>query len=133
MLTIDVKMISPEVIKKRIELAQKTLDDAVIGDSAQYVPHRKGGLRESVNSYSKVGEGLIVYPGPYAHYQYEGMDMIGVESQRHWAKKDETKIYNGKVLHYHKQGTGARWFEKAKEKNLNKWCRMVGRILDGRQ
>lgn len=132
MITIDVKKISTEEMEKRIKLAQKRLDTLVISDGEKYVPFKNGGLRASAHIATVIGSGLIVYNTPYAHYQYIGKDMVGVETKKHWAKKYETKIYNGKVLYYHEQDTGSQWFEKAKEQNLDKWTRAVGRVLDGK-
>lgn len=132
MITIDVKILSLEEMKKRIELAQKRLDTLVINDSEKYVPFKNGGLRASAHIATVIGSGLIVYNTPYAHYQYFGKDMVGVETKKHWAEKYEPKEYNGKLLYYHEPGTGSQWFEETKEQNLDKWIKTVGRILDGK-
>lgn len=131
MVTVEVRNINPAILERRMELAQKRLDSMVISDCEQYVPFKSGKLRESVHIHTVPGSGLIIYPGPYAHYQYEGKDMVGVSTKKHWADKYEPKEYNGKVLHYHEPGTEEKWFEKAKEQNLDKWMNMVRRTING--
>ena len=130
MVTVEVRNIDINRFNRKLELAQKRLDDAIIRDCHPFTPVRKGVLRASVNTHTVRGSGLIIYPGPYAHYIYEGKDMVGVRTKRHRADKDEPKEYNGKVLYYHEPGTGEKWFEKAKEQNLDKWIRTVGTILN---
>ena len=52
--------------------AQKALDNAVIRWSEKYTPWKEGLLATSPYAASDIGSGEIVYPGPYAHYQYYG-------------------------------------------------------------
>lgn len=68
----------------------------------KYVPMEAGMLADSPHTYVKDGHGVVEYPGPYAHYQYEGRAMVGPNGSA-WAKQGEIKHYNGKMLNYSKE------------------------------
>ena len=51
---------------------QQAIDKAVIDYSLQFVPWETGTLAKSAYGATRIGSGLVVYPGPYAHYQYYG-------------------------------------------------------------
>lgn len=51
---------------------QKLIDKAVVERCIPYVPWDRGELAVSPNSATDFGSGVVVYPGPYAHYQYYG-------------------------------------------------------------
>ncbi len=51
---------------------QQTIDKAVIDYSLPYVPWETGTLAKSAYGATRLGSGKVVYPGPYAHYQYYG-------------------------------------------------------------
>ena len=105
--------------------AQKYLDNQIIRDTEPYVPFESGDLRTSARNGTKLGSGRIVYRRPYAHYLYRGLAMVGKESRSAWAKKDEPKVYSGKILNYRTEGTGNEWFEKSKKDNLQSWIKGV--------
>lgn len=71
--------ITPDVNKmlSRLNLesggkVQQAIDKAVIDWNMQYVPWETGLLAKSPYAVTDVGSGTVVYPGPYAHYQYYG-------------------------------------------------------------
>lgn len=132
MAQVEVKRLSKHLHEMRLKRAQRRLTNAVIQDSTKYVPHRGGKLRASVHNATVLESGIIIYNTPYAHYQWKGKDMIGMETERHWARKNETKKYNGKMLVYREPGTTKEWTKEAERDNLQKWNRMVGRILEGK-
>lgn len=132
MALVEVKKLNKRLHEMRLKRAQRRLTNAVIQDSTKYVPHRGGKLRATVHSTTVLESGIIIYNTPYAHYQWQGRDMIGRETERHWARKNETKKYNDKMIVYQEPGTTKEWTKEAEKENLQKWNRMVGRILEGK-
>ena len=51
---------------------QKAVDEAVIRYCDPKVPFRTGTLKHSAITASAIGDGMIVYATPYAHYLYYG-------------------------------------------------------------
>ncbi|MBQ4565536.1 MAG: hypothetical protein IJA48_04235 [Oscillospiraceae bacterium] len=88
--------------------ARKYLVSRVIVRSAPYVPMRQGTLRNTAGI--SPGGTQVIYPQPYAHYQYTGKVMgpnvLTPKGWRSMAKKGG-KRYNGRTLQ-HRQG-GAQW------------------------
>lgn len=55
-----------------------------------YVPMRQGTLK---NVKRSIGPDYVKYDGPYAHYQYVGKLMVGVNTGSAYAKSGEPKRY----------------------------------------
>lgn len=53
-------------------LVQQTLDKTVIDYNLAYAPWETGSLAKGAYEATQIGSGKVVYPGPYAHYQYYG-------------------------------------------------------------
>lgn len=53
-------------------LIQQTIDKTVIDYNLQYAPWEDGSLAKSAYGATQIGSGKVIYPGPYAHYQYYG-------------------------------------------------------------
>lgn len=53
-------------------LVQQTIDKTVIDYNLQYAPWESGSLAKSAYGATQIGSGKVIYPGPYAHYQYYG-------------------------------------------------------------
>jgi len=51
---------------------QQVIDKSVIDYSLKYTPWDAGVLAKSAYGATRIGSGVVVYPGPYAHYQYYG-------------------------------------------------------------
>lgn len=105
-------------------LVQQTIDKAAIDWCQQYTPWETGTLSKSAYSATTIGEGRIVYPGPYARYQYYGevygpnlpkeVDEAGNVIQ--WASPPK-KYPTGRQLQYSTDVNplaGAFWFERMK-------------------
>lgn len=120
-------------IDRNLKEAQKILNMAVKIDSEPLVPHLNGGLRGSVNFPEGIYGGVLEYNTPYAHYLYEGIvygpNIPRYDDEGHivgwYSPKDKKKHPTGKKLTYHEPGTTDHWFAKSKEKNLQKWIRLV--------
>lgn len=83
---------------------QKHLASEVVRLSDKYVPMQSGSGAHMKNQVQIAGDGsYIVYPGPYAHYQWYGEVMAG-RAPKHYTGKKLT--YNGAPMR------GARWTER---------------------
>lgn len=109
---------------------QMAIDNAVISYSMQYVPWETGSLAKSPYRASQPGSGQVVYPGPYARYQYYGQvygpnipvfdDDSGVPT-RFFSPPGQKKHPTGRELQYNKDTNplaGSFWFERMKADHL---------------
>lgn len=106
--------------------AQVWLDNAVLKDSTPYVPMLTGALYKTGTLGTTLGEGVVQWIAPYAHYQYYGKAMSG--------PKYGPKYYNGKDLHINKSEHSQAqpfWFEAAKAQNKSIWIRGVQTLAAG--
>lgn len=129
-----------DVLKRKLEAAGPRVAHAmaniIADDTEPFVPARNKVL---VNS-SGVVENMIIYPGPYARYLYEGKIMVfeeppylrtinGKQVLSHYGQR---KVPTDKPLDIrkfpHKDATD-HWLEASKIKNLDKWTRTAGRLV----
>jgi hypothetical protein len=98
-LEIDIKKIQTKwgKLSKR---CMTWLKNEIVKDSEPLTPWKDGGLRRSPRPSIGVPDSKIIYDVPYAK-----------------------RMYYGEKLHFRTPGTGAKWFEKAKSMNLQKWLR----------
>lgn len=64
-----------EKIRQRLGIGgpvQTLLDRLVVDYSIPYCPFDTGTLSRSPYAVTAFGQGEVIYPGPYAHYQYMG-------------------------------------------------------------
>lgn len=94
---------------------QAFLDKTTAEYLMKYVS-KKGGVQEkSIPNASKYGSGRIIINVRYARFQAEGKVMVGVNSRRAWARKNEKKVVINKKLKYHSDSLrGAHPFERMK-------------------
>ena len=90
---------------------QAFLDKTTAEYLMKYVS-KKGGVQEkSIPTASKYGSGRIIINVRYARFQV----MVGVNSRRAWARKNEKKVVINKNLKYHSDSLrGAHPFERMK-------------------
>lgn len=101
-----------KILRKRglgdSDKARKYLASRVIARSARYVPKQQGTLRNTARI--SPGGTQVVYPQPYAHYQYVG-EVMGpnVLTKKGWRSmaKKGGKRYTGRKLQ-HREG-GPEW------------------------
>ena len=80
MITFKTKVFMPKDTAKMLKkfnlekggLVQQTIDKTVIDYDLAYAPWETGSLAKSAYGATQIGSGRVVYPGPYAHYQYYG-------------------------------------------------------------
>lgn len=124
--SVDIK-IDTKRIEGNFRKAQAALNIAVRDDCEPLVPHLNGGLRGSFRfGNGDVHSDFVEWIAPYSHYMYEGELYLAANGSS-WAKKHEKKFPADKPLHYHPKNSGTtdHWFEKAKDKNLDKWVQIV--------
>jgi len=102
---------------------QKCIDSAVIRYCEPYTPYDTGTLAHSPNTATDIGSGVIVYPGPYARYQYYGNVMgpnipikQGGEVVGFFSPPNREKHLTGAKLQYNTEVhplAGSFWFERA--------------------
>ena len=94
---------------------QAFLDKTTAEYLMKYVS-KKGGVQEKfIPTASKYGSGRIIINVRYARFQAEGKIMVGVNSRRAWARKNEKKVVINKNLKYHSDSLrGAHPFERMK-------------------
>lgn len=105
---------------------QQAIDKAVIDWDLQYVPWETGLLGKSAYAATVIGSGTVVYPGPYAHYQYFGevygpnipiFDDDTDEPSGWFSPPGQTKHPTGRDLQYKTDTNplaGPYWFERMK-------------------
>ena len=124
---ISLKMaVDPEAVLKRRGLEsggrlQKLLESEVIRQCQPYVPFDEGILAGSGRPWPRPGGGAVMWPGPYAHYQYMGevygpnipMTIGGERTFR--SPAGQKKRPTGRELQYSKERNplaGSRWVER---------------------
>lgn len=97
--------------------AADTLGESILMYSTKFVPKREGVLRNSGHVERHGSGGEVIWDGPYAHYQYEGILYVGEDSGSPFADFGEKKIpaQPQKALTYSTAGTGPHWFDEAKQ------------------
>lgn len=120
----NVKTSGLEAIDHEIaKLASKSevwLANEILKDTDPYVPFLAGS--QSMRSYAEGN--LVIYPGPYARYLYNGKAVAGPpEGPKHATDKD--LVY---TKQHHPQAQ-SHWFEASKAQNLKKWLKGVKKIV----
>ena len=124
---------------------QKCIDKSVIDWCQQYCPMDSGTLSQSPYSVTVIGSGTVVYPGPYAHYQYYGEvygpnipifeDNSGVPT-RFVSPRGKKKHPTGRQLTYRTDRNplaGSFWFERMKADHLDDILREAKAVAAGKQ
>lgn len=108
---------------------QKVVDNAVIRFAIPYCPMDSGTLAHS--PYTASTPGKVVYPGPYARYQYHGnvmgpnipiFDDDSGKPTRFFSPPGQKKHLTGKKLVYRKDKNalaGPFWIERMKADRMN--------------
>lgn len=117
--------IDTDLMNKRSKSADESLANEILKDTDKFVPKLTGKLSQMAHTEGN----QVIYPGPYAHYQYEGIVYVdpktgaaGFETKNGWKSKyGVTKVPSGRTLN-HKNGR-SRWFEASKAENKSKWVR----------
>lgn len=138
-IVLDLTRFGPQLSK-----AQYKLDSMVMTDMTSYMPMETGmfiNITKAMSaSYAGTGRVVAAAP-PFGRFLYEGKTMVDEVTGSPWARKGARKVlvsqYSGKTnakpnLTY-ANGRSSHWFEKAKEKNANKWIAHVKKTAGGRK
>lgn len=97
-------------------------------DTEPYVP----ALTKSLANRTTIKDDIVIYPGPYARFLYNGKLMIDPNTGSAWAQKGATKVVTGKDLNIstavHSKAQ-SHWFEASKAQNLPKWRNVARRAM----
>lgn len=121
--------------------AQHWLGEQVLQGCRAHMPLRTGGLQQ--RSRTEKGEHLreeahtenggrrVVFPGPYARFQYMGEVMVDPDTNSPWARKGVKKVLAGRPLNYSNPEATSHWFDTAKAQNGEAWISGVKKIAGG--
>ena len=127
----DISSAIPPKVRSASDQAKHVVAIQVQKDTSPFVP--ASGASAGLDQRTKVEEGQIIYPGPYAHYLYVGKLRVDPETGSSYAKYGTTKVLTDKDLVFSKavhSQAQSNWFEASKAQNLNKWIRVAGKAVD---
>jgi len=123
---------------------QQVIDKSVIDYNKPYVPMETGALANSAYGATEIGSGKVIYPGPYAHYQYYGevygpnipvFDDNSGTPTRFYSPPGQKKHPTGRALQYKTDTNplaGAYWFERMKADHLQDIIREAEAVAKGK-
>lgn len=119
---------------------QQANDKAVIDYCIPYCPMDTGTLANSAYTVTRIGSGVVEWPGPYAHYMYYGevygpnipvFDDAGGEPTGFFSPPNQKKSPTGRDLQYSTDVNplaGPFWFERMKADHLNDILREARKV-----
>lgn len=110
--------------------AQQWLGDRVLEDCRAVMPILTGGLQQ--RSHVKYGGRQVVFPGPYARFQHEGLVMVDPDTGSPWARKGVTKVVTDRHLTYSNPEATDHWFDAQKAKYGDYWINGVRERIGGK-
>lgn len=114
---------------KQFQQAQWWLGEQVLQGCRAFMTLSTGNMQQ--RSHTESNGKRVVFPGPYARFQYMGKVMVGVESNRPFARKGEKKVVTDRPLTYSSPRATDHWFDAAKAQNGEYWVRGVKKIAGG--
>ena len=122
-------VIDLSVYAERFDEAQEWLGWRVLQDCQARMPIQTGSLRQ--RSHPEDGGRRVVFPGPYARFQYGGKVMVDPLTGSPWARRGAKKVLTDRPLKYADPAATDHWFEAAKAEFGQEWIaelnRMIGR------
>ena len=117
-----------ETLAKRCKKAEHVLAVQIEKDTVPFVPALTGSLTEK----TRVVGNIIIYPGPYARFLYNGKVMVDPNTGSTYAPKGGTKVVTDRNLAFtqtvHPQAQ-SHWFEASKAQNFDKWLRVAKKAV----
>lgn len=121
--------ISLDRFSRQFAQAQQWLGDRVLEDCRALMPLLTGGLQQ--RSHTEENGKRVIFPGPYARFQYGGKVMIDPVTGSPWARKGVKKVLTDTPLRYSNPQATDHWFDTAKARNGEYWITEVKRIAGG--
>ena len=124
-------------MERNLNNAQFALDTAVMNSMEPFMPMQTHNFidRTRAESMAIAGTGKVCAAAkPFGRFLYEGKTMVDEKTGSPWAREFAKKVlvsqYGGKTqarpdLQYGRRGAVDHWFEKAKQKDLSQWRRIV--------
>lgn len=149
MVTDDSKTIRTRVtvdlsrVEENLGKAQYKLDSVVMTSMVPFMPRQTGSFINTTKAMSAAiaGTGKVVAAAPpMGRFLYEGMTMVDEVTGSPWARAGAKKVlvseYSGKTnaspyLTY-SHGRASHWFERAKDKDLQKWIKIAQEAVGGK-
>lgn len=117
-----------ETLAQRCKKAEHDLAVQIEKDTVPFVPALTGSLTER----TRVVGNIIIYPGPYARFLYNGKVMVDPNTGSTYAPKGGTKVVTDRNLAFtqtvHPQAQ-SHWFEASKAQNFDKWLRVAKKAV----
>lgn len=118
--------------------AQWWFGEQVLQGCRAVMPMQTGGLQQrsstshmSDRSSVENGGRQVVFPGPYARFQYGGKVMVDPDTGSPWARKNAVKVLTDRPLTYSNPEATDHWFDEAKARNGAAWIAGVKKIAGG--
>lgn len=112
---------------------QKFWDEMLLNDINPYTFFRTGDLRSNAITATTIGDGVLIWPGPYAQFLWYGKVMVDSETGSAYAQAGGTKIPIDKDLVSHAGGiTGPFWGIRAANDLYPSWARSAQQFLNRR-
>ena len=125
-------------------VGQYTWSRIVFDGSVPYMPMITGNFRDRSEAHSEqtMAMGELVYPGPFAHYLWEGVLYVDPEygkgaffSEEYgfWSRPGVTKVPTNKPLEFTQESNpdaGPRWTERAAADKYPEWEAEMQRHAD---
>ncbi|MCU6704239.1 minor capsid protein [Muriventricola aceti] len=129
MVKFDIQVDIPsDVLAEPASRAEHILALQIKKDTTPFVPALTG----SLSTRTRVEEGTVIYPGPYARYLYYGKLMVDPETGSSYATKGKSKVKTDKDLIFNQAMhvmAQSHWFEASKAQNLKKWIDVADKAV----
>ena len=129
--TPDLKVTIPfSVFNGRFVLAQRMLGEMILQSNQAIMPIRDGRMRQM--SRTEEGGRRIVFPGPYARFQWGGLVMVDPDTGSPWAQPGAKKVLTDRPLKYGDPNATDHWTDEAWARNGEAIMKKVAEILEGK-
>lgn len=122
-------------INDNLSKAQFALDTQVMASMIPLMPRQTGNFVQMTNARSAAAAGTgYVWAGtaPFGRFLYYGKVMVDPLTRSAYARKGVKKVVTDKDLHFWYPTAVAKWFEVAKERNINDWIGLVKKTVGGK-
>lgn len=108
---------------EQFKRAQLWLGNQVLHDCRAVMPLLTGSMQQ--RSYVNEDGSEVVFPGPYARFQYGGLVMVDPVTGSPWARAGVKKVLTDRPLTYSRAEATDHWFDTAKAQHGDAWIQGV--------
>lgn len=131
------ELINTKLLQVPCSRAESVLANQALKDTDRYVPMLTGSLKQRAH----VQGNMLIYPGPYARYLYEGKAMVNAATGKgpmlipdvgyRWPKGAKLRASDKDLVFTHDfhPDAQARWFEVSKAQYIKKWERVTEKAV----